>query len=320
MMIDKNSKNIKYPSQLAILLGLTGAGLVASVILSVVIWLMMEGTFIPSKPEDILQPKFYNVNMMIQAVSTLFLFFLPAYFFAKICYKKAEKFLGFNLHINYRQVIIVIAILLLTFPLSGALGELNEALPIPQNWAAKFKSLELSRRAQEAALIQINTFPRYIISLFIIALLPAVFEETYFRAGMQNLFTRWFKGPWIAIIVTSIIFSVIHLSYYGFLVRFGLGVILGFVFHYSRSLWLPILMHFLFNGIQVTALYVMNLSGSKQIKDIEQNFPVWMGVVALAALVYLFIHFKRTSEVELAKYPEDQVPENDFENWVTNQP
>src|SRR5205085_7435623 len=135
--------------------------------------------------------------------------------------------------------------------------------------------------AQEAAFIQINSLPRYILSLFIIALLPAIFEETFFRGGLQNFLTRWFKSPWVAILLTSIIFSIIHLSYYGFFVRFALGVILGFIFYYSGSLWLSILFHLLFNGLQVTALYAFSQSGSaKVIKDPEQNFPLWMGIIA----------------------------------------
>lgn len=320
MMIDKNAKNINYPSQLAILLGLTCGGLIVSVILSLIIWLMMEGAMIPSKAEELLQPKYYNVNMIIQSVSTFFLFFAPAYVFAKICYRRSLYFLGFNVHINSKQIFLVVGILLLTFPLSGALGELNQALPIPQSWAAKFKAMELSRETQEAALIQINSLPRYIISLVIIALLPALFEETFFRATLQNLFVRWFKGPWLAIILTSIIFSVIHLSYYGFIVRFGLGMILGLIFYYSGSLWLSVLLHFLFNGLQVTALYVMNLKGIKQAKDLEKNFPLWMGIVALMLLIYLFIEFKKNCKAELAKYPEEEIPQDDFHDWVTNQP
>ncbi len=320
MMIDKNTKNINYPSQLAILLGLTAGGLIVSVIIGTIIWLMMVGGTPPSKAEEMLQPKYYNVNMILQGVSTLFLFFIPAYFFAVICYRKPYRFLGFNVHINYKQILLVIGILMLTFPISGALAEINKILPIPQSWELKFKAMELAREAQEAALININSLPKYIISLFMIALLPAIFEEVFFRAAMQNFFTRWFKGPWPAIILTSIIFSLIHLSFYGFIVRFGLGVILGFIFYYSGNLWLPILFHFLFNGIQVTALYFMNLSGKKEIKDLETNFPLWAGVISLVILIYLFKMYKQTSILEQAKYVEEETPEDDFYNWSANQP
>ena len=242
MMIDKNAKNISYPSQLAILLGLTGSGLVVSVIIGIMIWMMMVGGSPPSKALEMLHPKYYNVNMVLQGVSTFFIFFLPAYLFAIICYRKPYRFLGFNLRINYKQLLLIIGILLLTFPLSGALAEINKILPIPHTWALKFKAMEAAREVQEAALININSFPKYIMSLFMIALLPAIFEEVFFRAGMQNVFTRWFKGPWPAIILTSIIFSIIHLSFYGFIVRFGLGVILGFIFYYSSNLWLPVIL------------------------------------------------------------------------------
>ncbi len=320
-MMDRNSKQVSYPSQFGIFLGLTGAGLVVSVILGAIIWIMMAGSTIPSKAEDMLQPKYYNVNMVLQGVSTFFLFFVPAYLFAKFCYKRPNVFLGFNKRFNGQQVLLVIGILLLTFPLSGALGELNKILPIPASWAIKFKAMETAREAQEAALININTLPKYIMSLFMIAVLPAIFEETFFRAGMQNLFGRWFKNSVLAISVTGIIFSLIHLSFYGFLVRFGLGVILGFIFLYSGNLWLPILFHFLFNGIQVTMLYILNSQNhTKQIKDIETAFPLWAGAIALIALIYLFIKFRQVSVVQKARYVDEDVPVDDFEAWVTDKP
>ena len=78
------SRNISYPSQLAILLGLTGGGLVIGTMATFAVWAMMTGQSFPLKVEDILQPKYYNVNMVIQVVSTFFIFFVPVYFFAAI--------------------------------------------------------------------------------------------------------------------------------------------------------------------------------------------------------------------------------------------
>ncbi len=317
-MQDRNSKNVGYPSQFAIFLGLTGGGLIISVILSAVIVLMMAGK-IPASEDALLQPQYYNLVMVLQVVTTFFIFFIPTYFYSLICYRKPFIFLGYNFHFNYRQVFIIIAILFLTFPLSGALGELNKILPIPEHWATRFKAWETSRAAQEAALIQINSFSKYIISMVVIAFLPALFEETFFRAGLQNLFTRWFKGPWIAIIVTSIIFSLIHISYYGFLVRFALGFILGLVYYYSGSIWLNILFHFLFNGLQVTALYAFSISKIPGKKDIETNFPMWMGALALILIIYLFMYFIKVSKAEKLKHTEeDNIETDDFTNWNTS--
>jgi CAAX protease family protein len=318
---DRNSKNFSYLTQFGIFIGLIGAGMIIGSMISVIIWLMMTGRPVLAMADDMLKPQFYGAVMTIQVVSTFFLFFLPVYFFALICYRKPAKFIGFNTNINYKQVFILLAILILTFPLSGALAELNKIIPIPTAWATKFKLMENSRAAQEAALININSFPRYIISLIVIGLLPGIFEEVCFRAGVQNIFTRWFKGPWIAIFITSVVFSLVHISYYGFLVRFALGAILGLIFYYSDNIWLPSLFHFLYNGLQVTVLYAFTVSGTKNQKDIEENFPLWAGVVALLLIIYLFAQFRKTSLLQRAKVNDDDFPEDDFDfnKWPTTQ-
>ena len=316
-MIDKNSRNFSFSSQLGRLLGLVGAGLVVGILISAGIWIVMTGRPLTSMENDMMNPKYYDAIMWMQVASTFFMFFLPAYVMAIICYRNPSKFIGFNTNFNYKQFLIVLVIVFFTFPLSGALAEWTKMIPIPKSWKVYFTSMEADRAAQEDALIQINSFSRYILSMIIIALLPAVFEEVCFRGGLQNILTRWFKGPWIAIIVTSIIFSAVHFSYYGFFVRVFLGVALGLVFYYSGSIWLSILFHFLYNGIQVTALYVDTMSQHKHTKDIEENFPVWMGVIAIVIIVIAFIKFRELSLAQHEKYvyeePEDPT---DFHKWV----
>ena len=313
---DRNSKNINVYSQLGILLAMVGAGLVIGSIVSVVLRLIMTGRPLLEMETDMFLPKYYNSVMVIQVVSTFFLFFLPVYFTAFICYRKPARFMGFNRNINYRQVLLVLFILLLTFPLSAALGELNKMIPIPKKWADYFQTKEDARTAEEAALIQINSFSKYLASLVVIGLLPGLFEEVGFRSGLQNILVRWFKGPWAAIILTSIIFSLFHYSYYGFLVRFALGVILGFIFFYSENIWLGVLLHFLFNALQVTALYLTTLPTPKGQKDLGEDFPWWLGVVSLVLIVYLFKEFKKTSLRQRAKVNDDDWPDDDFQNWA----
>ena len=101
--------------------------------------------------------------------------------------------------------------------------------------------------------------------------------------------------------------------------RFALGINTRFVFYYSVSIWLSVLFHFLYNGLQVTALYMFNLSGAKNQKDIEDNFPLWAGVVALFFIIYLFTRFRKISLAQKAKIVGDDFPEDDFHNWATAQ-
>jgi membrane protease YdiL (CAAX protease family) len=319
MAIDQNSRNFSFTSQIGIFLGLIGGGIIVGAIISAGIWIVMTGRPFLAMASDMMNPKYYNAIMFMQAVSTLFMFFLPVYFFALICYRNPSKFMGFTTNFTYRQVLLVFGILILTFPLSGALAELNKIIPIPQSLELKFKAMEAAREAQEAALININSFSKYVISLLVIAVLPAIFEEVCFRGGLQNILVRWFKNPWISILVTAIIFSAIHISYYGFLVRFGLGVVLGFIFYYSGSLWLSILFHFLYNGLQVTALYIVSMSGHKTSKDIEESFPMWAGFLALALIIFAFIKFREFSLLQKQKVVENDMGDpNDFHTWIAD--
>ncbi len=318
-MIDKNSRNFSYPSQFGILLGLIGAGVVIGAIVSFLIWLAITGRGITTMESDILNPKYYSAIMWMQAISTFMMFFLPVYLFALICYKDPTKFMGFNTKFNYKQVIMVLVILVFTFPLSGALAEMTKVIPIPHSWEIYFKAKEAERALQEKALIHINTFPKYLTSMIIIGLLPALFEEVCFRGGIQNILTRWFNGPWIAILLTSIIFSAVHISYYGFFVRFSLGIFLGLIFYYSESLWLNILFHFLYNGVQVTALYLATTSSGNvadHSKDIEESFPLWAGVIALVIVIFALIRFRELSLAEQKKYVMPKEDPDDFHNWI----
>lgn len=316
---NRNSKDFSFPSQLGIFLGLTGAGIVIASLVSGVVWLMMTGKSLVSAQFALEDPANYYALLVMQCVFTFFAFFLPAVFTALICYRSPSRFIGFNTSMIPKQFLWLLAILVLTFPVAGALAQLNQIIPLPLSWETEFKAMEASREAQEAALININTLPKYLISMFIIAFLPGLFEEVCFRGGLQNILTRWFKGPVAAILITAFIFSIIHMSYYGFLVRFALGIILGLIYYYSGSIWLAICYHFLFNGIQVTVLYFTSTAPGIRTKDLEENFPLWAGVIALVLLLYAFMRYREVSKVPRQQYVDGPAGDpNDFHNWIND--
>jgi uncharacterized protein len=139
----------------------------------------------------------------------------------------------------------------------------------------------------------------YIISVAVIALIPAVVEEVWFRGGMQNLLSRWFKMPLLAIIITAIVFSAVHGSYLGFLSRFALGFILGWMYYRTGNIWLNILAHFFNNAAAVTQLYIMSKPRQKiDAAMMEAHVPLWMGVASVAALIGLLIAFDKVGSKE----------------------
>lgn len=316
----QNSGKFSFPVQIGIFLGLTGAGMIIASLLSAAIWIAGTGTSIAAlrEPSQLANPEHYVTVMVIQAVSMLFMMFLPVLLFALICYGRVGRFTGMYTRVSALQFVLVAAILILAFPLSGAIAHINEWIPLPEKQLARFKEMEENRRAMEAIFINIDTLPRLMFSLFVIAVLPAVFEEFFFRAGLQNIFTRWFANPLPAILLTALIFSAIHFSYFGFLVRFALGVILGYVFYYSGSIWTAVVLHFLFNGVQVVAMYVLRSYPAADSTELEKNFPVWAGIPALLLLLVIFQIYKRESRRVQNKFIYRDVHDDDIQNWIAN--
>jgi membrane protease YdiL (CAAX protease family) len=211
--------------------------------------------------------------------------------------------------------------MLAALPVVSALQEITEMLPWSKATLLKFKEAETAYNKQVAIIARMEDFPDYLISVLVIAFLPAVFEEALFRGGIQNLFSRWFKLPVVAIIVTSIIFSAIHMSYLGFLSRFALGFVLGWIYYRTGNLWLSIIGHFFNNAFAVTVLYITSKPGEKiDPSKIEDHFPLWIGVAGLAAIYGLFILFEMASKKEIdrpgeeVKMPGVQYSNNPFEN------
>ncbi|MEP7109491.1 MAG: CPBP family intramembrane glutamic endopeptidase [Ferruginibacter sp.] len=308
------TKRFNYWSQLAIITVFTGVGLLIGIFASLIPLLGkinlgdLKATTSALNVENLFKPENAGILRWVQFISTLFWFFLPPVFYALLCHKKAFVHLGFRKSVNLKSAGVVMLIMLAALPIVGALQELTEMLPWSKATLLKFKVAEDSYNKMVAVIARMNNFSDYLISVIVIAFLPAVFEETLFRGGFQNLFSRWFKMPVLAIVVTAIIFSAVHGSYLGFLSRFALGVVLGWIYYRTGNIWLSILGHFFNNVFAVTALYLTTRPGEKlDPSKIDERFPLWIGLVGIAAVYGLFILFEKVSKKEINR-PGEELP------------
>ena len=301
-----------YFGQFGVLAGLVGAGLVVAAFVSAIPLLLIPGVKDIFGKGDVLDKLFVPENAgilrWVQFLSTILLFFLPPLIYAKICHKKAFKHLGFSNSVSFSQVLVVISIMLASLPFVSMLGQLTEMLPFSEATLKKFRLAEEEYAKQVAILGRMNNFADYIVSLFMLAILPAVFEETLFRGGMQNLLSRWTKMPILAIVVTSIVFSAIHFSYIGFLSRFALSFILGWMYYRTGNLWLNIIGHVTNNAVALTVLYIMKLNDPNiDLNKADPEFPFWLGFVSIAVVLAFFALFERVSKHEVNEPGREQL-------------
>ena len=253
-----------------------------------------------SKPEVISGMK------IIQALSSILIFFLPAFVFSIIVYAgKPTSFLGLKPAPLKSMYILAIVIIIVAFPFVFWLGEMNQLIPLPK-WMG---DLEQEATKQMQQFLKARHIGDVILNVLIIALLPAIGEEVCFRGALQRIMIHITKNAWTGIIVTSILFSALHLQFQGFIPRMFLGMILGAIYWYSGSLWPSILAHFVNNAIQVIVV-------SYAPQYIEKNPPIPILLAAFSGLLIwgLLYVLKSTSKVSYQKIyePEDLNRNNQF--------
>lgn len=292
---------INYLSQLAILIGGVGVMLVISSLVMILLAANIMHVPLMQVPTALNKIENANAARWLNTGAAFFGLFVPALIWARVMSRKPFAKLGFNNIISGKQMFLVIIMSLAAMVLSNALGELNQIIPMPAKFLAKARALEKMYSDAVAVMANMKTTQDYLLSLFVIALCPAIFEEVLFRGGFQQILTDWIKKPWVAILITSIVFSAFHGSYFGFLARAALGAVLGYIFYYGKNIWLNITLHFLNNAIIVTMLYSFSRSG-KSIEEIEKasnatlpGFYIWIPLSAMM-LISMFIRFKKESE------------------------
>lgn len=290
-------------AQFAILLCLSGAGLLIGSFVSIPIALSYLHVPVTELQTALLKSDNVNLARTLQFVTTFFFMALPAIVFARIVNRKPFQYIGFNSAISGKQAFILVGIVIIALVLSAVLSGLNELIPLSKSAEAYFKGLEDEYNKEVFAIANMKTTRDYILSVIIIALLPALFEEMLFRGALQPVMINITKNAFAGIFITSILFSALHVSFYGFLSRLALGLILGYIFYYSKNLWLSVIFHFLNNAIGITQLYVMSKKGLLTTDAMtDDTLPLYYGLIAIAALYGAFNFFKKESEVVISMH------------------
>ena len=176
-------------------------------------------------------------------------------------------------------------------PLNNVFAEWNAGLKLPESMTALeeiMNNLQKSATQLTEKMLNISNFEGLIINLIMIAGLAALGEELLFRSLLQPFLIKICKNAHIGIFLASAIFSFIHFEFYGFLPRLVLGLLLGYMFFYSRSIWVPMLMHFTNNATAVV-IYYLNNKGLTNI-DVENygDTNVSYIILSVAVMIVLF--------------------------------
>jgi membrane protease YdiL (CAAX protease family) len=295
-----NSRGVSYTAGFFMLIGLAILGLVISAVIGGAILLASTSGGMESMKVALNDAQNANMLRLIQVGSVVIGMIMPALITAYILDRKPLQLLGFRKQVDIPQILLVIAIMFTSLFVAGALGFLNKDIAQMFGWGNWAEQLEKSYNEQAALMLDTKGITGYLVSLFVMGLLPAISEEMLFRGGLQNFLIKATKNPWLSILVVSLLFSLVHFSVYGFLVRFFLGIVLGYIFYSTCNLWLSITAHFFNNALIVSSIFFMTNQG-KSMKDAmskEVSATYW-GFLALPIVVWLFTVLVKNAKKEL---------------------
>ena len=249
----------------------------------------------------LLSPEHTRLTQLANAFASIIGFGVPVLVVAYFTKGSFASNVGFKPIKNEKQVGIVILLAFTGLILSGALGDLTDKITFSNSIRTWATNLEAQYKKALMAMTHMRSIGDLLLAIIAIAVVPAIVEELYFRGTLQKIITDWSGKPFVAIVITAIIFSAFHFSYFGFLSRMSLGIVLGLIYYYTKTIWLPILMHFVNNAIGVTALYAVRNNPKKIDQVMDSNLTYYWVIIGLLALVILFKQLKKITNAGLEK-------------------
>lgn len=192
-------------------------------------------------------------------------------------------------------------VILLSVPFMSGLVDWNAHTHFPgflQEFEKDARELEDRAQVLTKFLTQFPTFGRFIVGLLVIAVVPAIAEELVFRGVIQRNLVQWFNSRHVGVWLAAAIFSTIHFQFFGFVPRFVLGLVLGYLYEWSGNIMVPMAAHFTQNGFQVILLYMQQrgqLSSAAFDPDSNQALPVVWQVLSLLLTTGLLWQFYRNT-------------------------
>ncbi len=230
----------------------------------------------------------------IQVVGQFSNYILPTLLFAHLLYnQEAYSYLFADRWPRFLNILLAAIFLLASMQIINALGVWNQGIALPE-W---MRTAEHHTDALLKAWLVMPSPKWLIINIFVMAILPAIAEELWFRGILQRVLARFFRNPHIGIWVAAIWFSMLHFQFEGFLPRIALGAMLGYMVYWSGSLWLSIILHACFNGTQVVVAYYH----PEFIQKTAQNHIIWWQLVLailLTGSLAVFLHLINTPNRE----------------------
>lgn len=195
----------------------------------------------------------------------------------------------------------IAAALLFAFgPIMQLIGEANMTMTLPDSW----NKIEVWMRTQEDSMavlteriVMVDSWELLLANIIVMAIMPAIAEEYYFRGSLMHMIQRLTKNYHLTVWISAIIFSAIHVQFFGFFPRMILGVFFGYMFVWTQNIWIPIVAHFVNNATVAVLAFVYTRQG-KTYADLQtyESYSIFVYIGSFMLTILLGMWFYKISK------------------------
>lgn len=199
-------------------------------------------------------PREESAIRLAMLVQDILVFILPAVATAMLCSRLPARLLGVEKWPSLSEIVLSTGILIFSIPAMNCIVEWNQGWHLPESMSHiedVFRNMEMAAQSVTDSLMAGASIGSLIVSILIIGVLAGFSEELFFRGGMQRIFMCTNLNGHTAVWLVAFLFSAFHFQFFGFVPRLLLGAYFGYLLWWSRSLWLPMMLHILNNSLVV---------------------------------------------------------------------
>ena len=257
--------------------------------------LIYDGNFLSDVAEFSLHPTLKNPLLLMQAVGAFIGLVMIPFYYVKIIEGKDP--VGFFKN-DPKWLTVIPALLIAVIGVGISISpsvEWNSTIELP-TWMGAFGEWAKNSEENAGELIKFLTSDlsplAFIFTFIVVAVLPGIGEELVFRGLIQTEFQRAIKNHHVAIWLSAMIFSAIHLQFFGFLPRMILGAFFGYLYYWSGNLLIPMIGHFLNNGIQMVAIYLYQNGIISMNLESPESAPLPLVAIAMIISIGLLYYLR----------------------------
>jgi membrane protease YdiL (CAAX protease family) len=268
------------------------------VLLSLVLFSIFAIPFTLFSP--IIENKALSLRIIL-LLQSFCIFIVPAIIAQHLFWKEKTTFLFTRAELDIRLFILAPLLIFACSPIISTIMNWNQSLHLPEFMQSIEHWMKASEEEANSTLMQLfennNNFD--IIGNFItLGLAAAICEELFFRGILQRIFKEWTSNNHAAVWITAIIFSAIHLQFFGFFPRLLLGTLLGYLFVWSKNIWVPIFAHFCNNSLVVITEAINEKSTLNESE--VYTWPWLLGSLLLTGfIIYGFLELSKQLQLKV---------------------